>query len=106
VAKAVRADQQTDTVDSALLQSISQITEQVDGAVAKTLAASAAAAQAQAEPADSELRRKVVRGVEKLQKGLLERETEVGTAQPRRPPPFCVTCEATILNVRAAVMCC
>jgi hypothetical protein len=64
-------------VDSALLQTIAQITEQVDAAVASTLAASAEAAAVTAAPSGSELRAKVVRGVEKLQKGLLERETEV-----------------------------
>lgn len=78
VLKAVRADQQTDTVDNALLQTIAQITEKVDEAVASTLAASAEAAKALDATTDSELRSKVVRGVEKLQKGLLERETEVG----------------------------
>lgn len=75
--RAVRADQATETLDSALLQTIAQITEQVDAAVASTLAASAEAAAVTAPPSGSELRAKVVRGVEKLQKGLLERETEV-----------------------------
>lgn len=86
--RAVRADQATDTVDSALLQTIAQITEKVDAAVASTLAASAEAAAVTAVPSDSELRAKVVRGVEKLQKGLLERETEVrrGADQSIRQP--------------------
>lgn len=75
--KAVRADQQTDVADSALLQTIAQITEKVDEAVANTLAASAEAAKALDASTDSELRGKVVKAVEKLQKGLLERETEV-----------------------------
>lgn len=77
VLKAVRADQQTETVDSSLLQSIAKITEQVDKAVANTLAASAEAAKAQNLSNDSEVRQKVVLAVKKLQKGLLERETEV-----------------------------
>lgn len=55
--RAVRADQQTDAVDSALLQTIAQITEKVDEAVAATLAASAEAAKALDASTDSELRR-------------------------------------------------
>lgn len=47
--------------------------------MAKTLAASAEAAQQFEEAADSELRSKVVGAVHKLQKGLLERETEVSS---------------------------
>lgn len=77
VPQAVRADQQTEATDSALLQTIAQITETVDAAHAKTIAAAAEAAKAQDLTSDSELRRKVVQGVYKLQKGLLERETEV-----------------------------
>lgn len=79
VLRAVRADQQTDTVDNALLQTIAQITEKVDEAVASTMAASAEAAKALDVSTSSELRDKVVTAVEKLQKGLLERETEVGS---------------------------
>jgi hypothetical protein len=75
--RAVRADQQTDVVDTALLQTIAQITQTVDNAVATTMAASAEAAQSLNLSTNSELRDKVCRAVEKLQQGLLERETEV-----------------------------
>ncbi len=80
--RAVRADQQTEVADSALLQTIAQITATVDSAVDTTLAASAEAAKSLNLSSDSELRQKVVRGVEKLQKGLLERETEVRVLLP------------------------
>ncbi|WIA29519.1 hypothetical protein OEZ86_012019 [Tetradesmus obliquus] len=75
--RAVRADQATEALDSDVVQVISQITGAVDDSMAKTLATSAEAAQQFEEAADSELRSKVVGAVHKLQKGLLERETEV-----------------------------
>lgn len=75
--RAVRADQQTDTVDSAMLQTISQITQKVDEQFSATVASAQEAAKAVDASSDSELRQKVVTAVEKLQKGLLERETEV-----------------------------
>jgi len=73
---AVRADQQTETLDPAVLQAISSITAAVDQAISSTLAASAQAAQTVQAATDSELRGKVVNAVKKLQTGLLERETE------------------------------
>jgi hypothetical protein len=97
VLRAVRADQQTDTVDTALLQTIARITEKVDQAVASTLAASAEAAKALDVSTSSELRDKVVTAVEKLQKGLLERETEVSIAHA----PICACCHL-LLAVQVA----
>lgn len=73
---AVRADQQTETLDPAVLQAISSITAAVDQAISNTLAASAEAAKTVQASSDSELRGKVVNAVKKLQTGLLERETE------------------------------
>jgi hypothetical protein len=64
-------------VNLLFLQAISQITGAVDDSMAKTLAASAEAAQQVEATADSELRSKVVSAVHQLQTGLLERETEV-----------------------------
>eukprot|EP00882_Tetradesmus_deserticola_P009171 GHRQ01009673.1.p1 GENE.GHRQ01009673.1~~GHRQ01009673.1.p1 ORF type:complete len:207 (+),score=38.41 GHRQ01009673.1:193-813(+) len=75
--RAVRADQATESLDAAVVQVISQITGVVDESMAKTLAASAEAAQQVGTTTDSELRSKVVGAVHKLQTGLLERETEV-----------------------------
>lgn len=60
-----------------MLQTISQITQNVDEQFSATLASALEAAQAVDASSDSELRQKVVTAVEKLQKGLLERETEV-----------------------------
>eukprot|EP00879_Flechtneria_rotunda_P018946 GHRR01019889.1.p1 GENE.GHRR01019889.1~~GHRR01019889.1.p1 ORF type:complete len:377 (+),score=123.85 GHRR01019889.1:163-1293(+) len=74
---AVRADQQTETLDAATVQQIASLSEVVDEALAQAMAASATAAQAVDVSTDSELRKKVVKGVYMLQQGLLERETEV-----------------------------
>jgi hypothetical protein len=82
--RAVRADQQTDTVDSAMLQTISQITQKVDEQFSATVASAQEAAKAVDASSDSELRQKVVTAVEKLQKGLLERETEVRSVCEKR----------------------
>lgn len=76
--QAVRADQQAETLDAAVVQAIASITQAVDESVKATLMASADAAKTVEVTADSEIRSKVVNGVEKLQIGLLERETEVG----------------------------
>lgn len=81
VLRAVRADQQTEASDTAVLQAISQITQQVDASLSSTLAAAAEAARGSTGTSvNTELRKKVVNGVHKLQTGLLERETEVSRA--------------------------
>jgi len=80
---AVRADQASDTADTATIQIISDITRDVDGLHTAALARNAAlAAQGgssvvQGDAASVELRRKVMASVVDLQAGLLERETEV-----------------------------
>lgn len=76
--QAVRADAATDQMDAATLQLIADITKKVDTAVAETIKANAAAAEGLDLTNHShELRAKVVAGIRKLSKGLLERETEV-----------------------------
>jgi hypothetical protein len=101
--RAVRADQQTDTVDSAMLQTISQITQTVDDQFSATLASAQKAAKAVDASSDSELRRKVVTAVEKLQKGLLERETEVSStacagSNTQHPPSDACWCAGIALE--------
>lgn len=78
--QAVRADQQTEALDAAVVQAIASITQAVDESVKAALTASAEAAKTVTVTVNSEVRSKVVNGVEKLQKGLLERETEVRVA--------------------------
>lgn len=73
----MRADQQTETLDQAVVQAIASITQTVDESVKATLIAAADAAKSIDVSVESEVRSKVVNGIEKLQKGLLERETEV-----------------------------
>lgn len=77
----MRSDQQTETLDAAVVQAIASITQAVDESVKATLMASVDAAKSLEVRVDSEMRSKVVNGVEKLQKGLLERETEVNGLQ-------------------------
>jgi hypothetical protein len=62
------------------VQLISALTKEVDGKLADTMRDSTKAAAELDFTVDSELRNKVLTGIAKLQKGLLERETEVSSA--------------------------
>lgn len=76
---AVRADQASDTADTAAIEIISEITRGVDELHAETLKRNAAAAlEGLLEGAGNELKQKVQASILDLQSGLLERETEVG----------------------------
>lgn len=75
--RAVRADQQADGLDTATVQLIADLTKQVDTQVATTVQANNEAALARDATTTSDLREKVVAGINRLSKGLLERETEV-----------------------------
>lgn len=77
ILRAVRADQQVDVTDTATVQLIADLTKQVDGRLADTIKAASAAAQNVDLIVESELRDKVHNAVSRLQKGLLERESEV-----------------------------
>jgi MoxR-like ATPase len=76
VLNAVRADQTADTVDSSTIQLISDITRQIDEEHAATLKRNAYNPEDNFV-SDSDLRRRVMSTILDLQKGLLERETEV-----------------------------
>jgi hypothetical protein len=75
--RAVRADQAAEQMDASMVQLIANITKDVDVKLAVTLKANADAAKGVDVATDSELRRKVVTSINRLQAGLLERETEV-----------------------------
>ena len=75
---AVRSDQQGSQVDSSTLQLISDLTNKVDQEHAAILAENSQALEGIVEDAAADsLKRKVEQSIQKLQKGLLERETEV-----------------------------
>ena len=75
---AVRSDQQGAQVDSSTLQLISDLTNKVDQEHAAILAENSQALEGIVEDAAADsLKRKVEQSIQKLQKGLLERETEV-----------------------------
>ncbi|KAL4519632.1 hypothetical protein Ndes2437A_g07814 [Nannochloris sp. 'desiccata'] len=76
VLNAVRADQTASTVDSSTIQLISDITRQIDEEHAATLKRNAYNPEDNFV-SDSDLRRRVMSSILDLQKGLLERETEV-----------------------------
>lgn len=76
--QAVKSDSAQDSgLDSSVLKLISDITAQVDTAVAITVKSNNAASEGVDLTATSQLRSKVLAGIRKLSKGLLERETEV-----------------------------
>jgi hypothetical protein len=83
-AVAVREGQQSDALDAGTAQLIAQITQRIDAQVAATVTANNQAAAAVDATTTSELRDKVVAGINRLQSGLLERETEVGVRSARR----------------------
>jgi hypothetical protein len=100
VSRAVRADQ-VSTVDTTDIQLIAEVTQTVDARLATTTAASAAAARALDLSVDSELRARLAATIAKVQKGLLERETEVRRGRraarmrqsvSRRVPTGCAFC--------------
>ena len=74
----MRADQQGSQVDSSTLQLISDLTNKVDKEHAAILAENSQGLEGIVEDAASDsLKGKVQQSIQKLQKGLLERETEV-----------------------------
>ncbi len=77
VLQAVKADAQAEVSDAAMLQLISEVSKQVDDAVAVTVSANAEAARSIDFNPNSELRSRVLASIQKLSKGLLERDTEV-----------------------------
>lgn len=75
---AVRADDATDTIDSATIQLISDITRHVEQSHAETLHRNSSSDNSsQLHLANSTLRQRVLTSIIDLQRGLLERETEV-----------------------------
>jgi hypothetical protein len=81
--RAVRADQAS-TVDATDMQLIADVTKTVDGRLAATVAAAAAAALGLDLATSSALRDRLSATIAKVQKGLLERETEVRAAEGKR----------------------
>lgn len=80
VPQAVRSDAATESLDAATLQLISDITRSVEASVSAATAASAQQGEQVGLTGSSEsiaLRAKVVAAIQRLSKGLLERETEV-----------------------------
>ena len=78
---AVRSDKQDTQVDSSVLQLISDLTNKVDQEHAAILSENEPRPEGMADEPSEGLRLKVEQSIQKLQKGLLERETEV----PLRP---------------------
>lgn len=74
--QAVRADQQTATLDTSALELIASITKKVDDKHAEILQRNQANISGR-EGEDTVLRAKVLASIEDLKVGLLERETEV-----------------------------
>ncbi|KXZ46611.1 hypothetical protein GPECTOR_42g822 [Gonium pectorale] len=74
---AVKADAQTEQMDAAMLRLIADVSKQVDETVAATVFANNEAARRIEFNPDSDLRKRVVASVQKLSKGLLERDVEV-----------------------------
>lgn len=89
----MRADVAAPTLDSATVQLIADITKEVDGRLTTTVRTAVLGAQDVDVSVSSELRDKVVRSIGKLQKGLLERETEV------RPVPGLYVCMDSFIPV-------
>lgn len=77
VLHAVRADQQGPKVDNSTLQLISDLTNKVDQEHAAILAENAQGLEGVVDTSSDGLKQKVQQSIQKLQKGLLERETEV-----------------------------
>lgn len=77
ILNAVRSDKQNAQVDNSVLQLISDLTNKVDQEHAAILAENEPNLEGMAEDAAEGLRLKVEQSIQKLQKGLLERETEV-----------------------------
>lgn len=77
---AVRSDQQNTQVDNSVLQLISDLTNKVDTEHAAILAENARGLEGVVDTSSEGLKQKVQQSIQKLQKGLLERETEVRNA--------------------------
>lgn len=77
VLHAVRSDQKNAQVDSSVLQLISDLTNKVDQEHAAILAENEPTLEGIADEVSEGLKLKVEQSIQKLQKGLLERETEV-----------------------------
>lgn len=73
----MRADQQGTKVDNSTLQLISDLTNKVDTEHAAILAENAQNLEGLVDTSSEGLKQKVQQSIQKLQKGLLERETEV-----------------------------
>ena len=87
---AVRSDQQGAQVDSSTLQLISDLTAKVDQDHAAILAENARDLEGVVDTSSEGLKAKVQQSIHKLQKGLLERETEVCCSYPLDANPSCV----------------
>lgn len=77
VARAMRADAQAEQLDAATLRLIADVTKQVDDSVASTVFSNNETARKAEFAPTGELRTKVMAGLRKLSKGLLERDAEV-----------------------------
>jgi hypothetical protein len=83
-ARAVRADQQGDQLDTAMLQLISSLSGTADAQLAAAIKEHTEAARSLDASTTSELREKIVTSMAQLSTGLLERETEVRDAAFRQ----------------------
>ncbi|KAL6753870.1 AAA domain-containing protein [Haematococcus lacustris] len=75
--QAVRADSATDALDTGALQLIADLSRLTDGKVAAVIEANNTAGQTPAPASTSALKSRVLASIERLSRGLLERETEV-----------------------------
>lgn len=74
---AVKSDSAPDQLDASTIHLISDLTREVDDALNAAVKANIEAAKGQGMLASNELRYKVLKSINKLSRGLLERETEV-----------------------------
>ncbi|EFJ46414.1 hypothetical protein VOLCADRAFT_93182 [Volvox carteri f. nagariensis] len=84
---AVKADAQAEQLDTAMLRLIAGVSKQVDEAVAATVFSNNEAAKRVIFSPDSDLRQRVVASIQKLAKGLLERDVEACSKLGLFPAP-------------------
>jgi hypothetical protein len=92
--KAVRADAPASELDGATIQLLADIAKVAEDKVAATVAANNAVAKAPQGPNTSELRSKIVKAINQLKAGLLEREAEVRL--PTSWPSSRIACEILV----------
>ncbi len=100
---AVRSDQQNTKVDNSVLQLISDLTNKVDTEHAAILAENARGLEGIVDTSSEGLKQKVQQSIQKLQKGLLERETEVRMLVAVVRLPLCKTLQHTSSAARHCI---